>query len=101
MALNAITCPACGIEEPCDADGNAPPALHTIGLFTCDACGARVVYGTLLPHVAVEWFTDANGFKWLRKRYQHPRTREDQHVIDLDPHLAALEARDVLVMVIR
>jgi hypothetical protein len=101
MARNAVTCPACGVEEPCDGDGNAPPPLQTVGLFTCDACGARVVYGTMLPHVVVEPFTDTNGFTWVRKRYQHPRTREDQHVIDLDPKLAALEARDVLQLVIR
>ena len=101
MSINSVTCPMCGVEEPFDADGQAPPPLHQVALFTCEACQARVVYGTVLPRIVVEPYCDTNGFTWVRKRYQDPRTREDKHVIDLDPKLAAMEAKAVLALVIR
>ncbi len=101
MTLNAVTCPACGVEEPFDDDGNEPPPLHEVGLFRCNACDARVVYGKIMPRIVVEPYTDERGFTWLRRRFQDPVTGSDLHVIDVDPRLAAIEARSVLAMVIQ
>jgi hypothetical protein len=84
MALNTITCPACGIEEPVEGD---PIALHDIGEFKCDACCARTVYGRLMPFVVIEPCKGERDMLWVRVRYQDPKTRADLYVVELDPKM--------------
>jgi hypothetical protein len=99
MAENAITCPTCGVEEPADANGEAPPPLHEVGEFVCDACGARYIFGKLAPVYVVEPNHDNKGLRWVRLRFQHPQTREDLYVADLDPKLALAFAKNVLALI--
>lgn len=99
MAHNAVTCPSCGLEEPFQ-DGQSALQLHEIAEFTCDGCRTRVIYGRVMPRIVVEPYMDAQGFTWIRTRYQDPKTREDIYVVDLDPILAASHAKNELALVI-
>ena len=96
--LNAITCPTCGVEEPF-TDGADPIPLHDVGEFRCDACGARYVFGKLAPTIVVEPFDGPKGTRWVRVRVQHPQTRADLYVVDVEhgPMSAAL-ARNILAI---
>lgn len=76
----------------------ANPLQHSI--FTCSECGARIAYGTLETKVVIEPYLDEAGRQWVRKRYQDFRTREELFVVDLDPQYAAMEAKNVLSLVI-
>lgn len=89
-----VACPSCSHEEECEAERVL--TLNGIGLFVCDQCGLRSVYGVLQLRVVVEPFTDAHGMTWLRRRFQDPLTRQDRHVIDIDPQHAAREAVNIL-----
>lgn len=101
MATNAITCPSCGVEETFDADGSRPPPLHEVAEFVCNACGTRVVYGRVMSKLTHEWVTDEHGFRWLRRRYIDAITGAEQFAVDLDPRMAAVDARNTLMLVIR
>lgn len=90
-----ITCQACAHEA--EVDGVTDPAREVL---RCDECGARAAFGTLLPCVIVEPHEDERGVRWLRRRFQDPRTRVDLYVVDLDPQYAASEAKNILSLVL-
>ncbi len=94
MVNFTIACPACSHEE--DHEAESVLTLNGIGLFVCDQCGFRSVYGVHQPRVVVEPFTDAKGMRWLRRRFQDPITRADRFVVDMDPNYAAREAVNIL-----
>lgn len=96
MAHVSVTCPACGADELVRGE---PIALHEIGDFRCDACGARTVYGRLMPRIAVEPTRGANDMLFIRARIQDPKTREDLFVVDLDPKMAVELTRNILSLV--
>lgn len=96
MPEASITCPVCSAEERTDA----PVALADVGLFVCNACGSRVVLGKVMLRVVVEPFCDARGFRWVRTRYQDPKTKADVFVDDRDPQHAANVAKNILSVVI-
>lgn len=102
MAKNAVSCPACGVEELVHATqpGEQPIPLHEVGEFRCDACGARTVYGKVTPHLVVEPHRGDNGFMWIRIRRQDPKTRADLcEPIDLDPKLAFRLVKNLVSLV--
>lgn len=92
--MHIVICPCCHVGEA-SPDGE-PVALENVGLFRCDHCGARVVFGRVMPRVVIERVVDERGFGWIRKRYQDARTKEDLYVVDLDPKYAAMEVAEVL-----
>lgn len=90
-----ITCLAC--EHVADVpDG---PAFED-GVFVCGECGARMAYGQLLPRIVVEPYEDERGRRWLRRRFQDPKTKIDLYVVDIDPQHAASEAKNILSLVL-
>lgn len=93
-----ITCPACDVDEVAKAE--VPLTLEDVALFRCDACGARVVHGVLMPRMVAEPFVDEKGRNWLRQRFQHPGTKEDLFVVDIDPQAAASHAKNILSLVL-
>lgn len=102
MAKNTITCPACGVEEIAHASspGEGVIALHDVGDFRCDACGARTVYGRLMPRVVVEPVRGERDLVWIRVRRQDPKTKEDVcEPLDLDPKMAVMLAKNILSLV--
>ena len=100
MAMNAITCPTCGVEEVFRGAGNeSPPPMHEVGKFKCDGCGTRYVYGKRVPRVVVEPNLDHKGLRWTRIRIQHPITKEDEQVFEVDPETALALAKNILSLV--
>jgi hypothetical protein len=95
MQQHSITCRACGHTASVHLPG--VPDEH---ILRCDECGARTAYGTLMPRIVVEPFIDERGRQWCRKRYQDATTRQDLYVVDVDPQYAAMEAKNVLSLVI-
>lgn len=92
---NAITCPACGVEERF-RDGDAPVPIHEVGDFRCDGCGARYVFGKLVMKIVVEPYFE-NGVRWTRLRAQHPVTRADVFIVDVEPGPASASlAKNIL-----
>lgn len=99
--LNAITCPTCGLEEPF-VDGDAPIPLHEVGLFCCNGCKARYVYGKLVPPIVVEPFDGPKGVPFTRIRVQNPQTREDVFVLDVEcGQMSAALAKNILAIGVR
>lgn len=102
MAKNTVVCPVCRVEEiirPA-TPGESPVALHEIGDFRCDACGARTVYGRLMPRVVVEPTRGEHDLMWIRIRRQDPSSRADVHEpLDLDPKMAVELAKNILSLV--
>jgi len=96
MIPNSVTCPACGAKELVRGE---PVALEDVGEFRCDECGARTVFGCLMPRVVVEPMKGAHDMLWIRTRIQDPKTREDVHVLDLDPKMAVELTRNILALV--
>lgn len=95
-----VFCPACDAKEQADPSmGSGLIPLHKVAIFSCDACGARAVWGVVTPRVVVEPHTDANGLRWIRLRFQDARTREDRHVADFDPNLAIDLVRNIMSLV--
>lgn len=92
-----ITCPACGEHET--APDGTPTVLDLIGLFRCNACSCRVVYGRMLPRVVTEPYTDNRGHCWIRTRYQDPKTKADLFVVDVDPQFAVDIVKNTLSLV--
>lgn len=92
-----ICCPACEHAHVLATD--APVALEDIGVFVCDACSTRVVFGKVLPRVVVEPYEDERGHRWIRRRFQDPVTKADIYVIDADPIFAVAELKSVLSLV--
>jgi hypothetical protein len=98
MALGAIVCPACNVEEVFDRD-TGPPPIHDVGEFSCDACGARFVFGEPAPRVFVERYIDAaRGLCWASVRIRYG---EQDMTFRLDPKLAVVLARELLATVVR
>ncbi len=95
MAINNITCPVCGVEEPFKDDGPYVP-LQDVAKFICDACGARVIFGKLAPNIVVEPYHDDRGLVWTRLRIQDWKTRADLFVADLDPNWAQLLVKNIM-----
>lgn len=95
---SSIACPSCAHAEEIEAA--APVTIDDVGLFVCNACNTRVVHGKTLQRVVIEPFVDERGHKWVRRRFQDPKTKEDLHVVDIDPLLAAGEAKSLLSLVI-
>ena len=96
--LNAITCPTCGLEEPF-TDGGDPIPLHEVGRFTCEGCKAHYVFGKLCPTIVVEPFDGPKGVPFTRLRFQHPQTREDLYVVDVEcGKPSALLAENILAI---
>lgn len=93
-----ITCPACGEHEVARAE--QPLELADVALFCCNHCGGRTVYGSLMPRMVAEPFEDQNGRRWLRQRFQDPRTKDDLFVVDIDPQAAASHAKNILALVL-
>lgn len=94
MAHNSITCPVCGVEEASPDEMPMPP-LHDIGLFRCEACGARVVFGKVAPRIVIEPYVE-RGVRFVRLRFQDPKTKADIHVADLDPQFAVIVTKNIL-----
>lgn len=98
MSTMKMTCLACGhvasVAKTDDCD------CLDCGIFRCDQCRARMSFGVLMPRVVVEPFIDARGRQWLRRKYQDPKTKADLYVIDVDPQYAAMEAKQILSLVI-
>jgi hypothetical protein len=99
MAIDAITCPTCGVEEPFDANGERPPPLHEVGKFKCDGCGTKYVFGKRVPRIVVEPNHDEKGLRWTRVRIQDPLTKADEFVFDVDPESALAFAKNILSLV--
>lgn len=97
MAMNAITCPACGVEEI----NHEEIPLHEIGEFVCDnhECRTRIVFGKIMPRIVVEPFIDERHYRWTRIRWQDPVTKQDLYVQDLDPKLVLRLTNNLLSMV--
>lgn len=95
-----VQCLACGHTAPTHVQEGEAADPHEHGVFVCGECTARMAYGTLLPRVVVEPFVDERGHLWLRRRYQDPKTKAELYVLDVDPRYAALEAKNILSMVI-
>jgi hypothetical protein len=70
------------------------------GIYRCDECGARMVYGELAPRIVVEPEISITGRPLVAIRIQDARTREDEHVLRLDPQFAASVAKNILSLVI-
>lgn len=95
MAKDAVKCPECGVEEVVK-DGGPPVPLHEVGRFTCDACGTQFVFGKRVQRFVVEPKHDEKGVRWVRVRLQHPVTKADEHVFDLDPATALSFSKNLL-----
>lgn len=93
-----ITCPACDTDEIAKAE--MPLTLEDVALFRCEACGARVVFGALMPRMVAEPFVDESGRNWLRQRFQDPKTKADIYIVDIDPQAAASHAKNILSLVL-
>jgi hypothetical protein len=99
MVTSKINCPVCGHAETAKAESAV--TLADIGVFKCDACSSRVIYGQVLPRVVHEPYVDRRGVLWLRTRYQDPKTKADLYVVDLDPQYAAGCATNVLSITVQ
>lgn len=95
-----VQCPVCESKEAADpAMGSGLIPLQKVAIFSCDACGARAVWGVITPRIVIEPHTDANGLRWIRVRHQDPKTRLDIHVADFDPNLAIDLVRNIMSLV--
>lgn len=92
-----VVCKICHTAETVDVDAErAIVPLESIGLFRCDECGARIVYGHVLPRIVVAREVDERGQPWVVVRHQDPRTKEDLRVDRFDPQFAAMFSRNLL-----
>lgn len=90
-----VTCLACGHTANV-ADG---PAFED-SCLRCDECGARMSFGKLMPRVVVEPYIDERNIRWLRRRFQDPKTMADLFVVDVDAKYAETEAKNILSLVL-
>ena len=100
LADTQIQCLACGHVARVSVPLAEAPSPLDHGIFRCDECRARMVYGKLLFREVVEPFVDERGRHWLRRRFQDAATKVDVFVVDVDPQFAAMVARDMLDAVI-
>ncbi len=96
-----VTCPCCGsVERDATAGDVEHPPLADIGLFHCNACRARVVFGEIQMRVVVEPILDSKGRLWILKRYQDPKTKSDVLVVKQDPQFVFEEAQTALALIV-
>lgn len=96
-----ITCLACGHKDAVPHATELDDAkFFASWIFVCSQCRSRMSFGVLMPRVIVEPHCDEQGRQWLRRRFQDPKTKQDLYVIDVDPQYAAMEAKNVLALVI-
>ena len=101
MKSTDIACLACGHTHAVEHDDELDDAtFFARGIFRCDECGARMAHGRLMPRIVVEPYEDENGVRWLRRRFQDPSTKEELYVVDIDAQYAAMEAKNVLSLVL-
>ena len=101
MKTTTITCLACGHADAVQHNSELDDrAFFASEIFRCSECNARMAFGKLMPRIVVEPYEDARGIRWLRRRYQDPKTREDLFVVDIDPQYAAMDAKNALSLVI-
>lgn len=95
----SITCLACGHAAKVSVPmlEARSPLEHDI--FKCEECGAHMAYGRLAYREVVEPYVDDRGVKWVRRRFQDPRTKEDLFVVDVDRERALSIARELLALV--
>ena len=93
-----MACPACAHEDEIEVPIEDPVADD--GIYACGSCRHQWKVGNVPPIVIVEPFVDAKARHWVRRRVQDRLTREDIMIIDMPPQLAAIEAKDMLAMVL-
>lgn len=94
--MSEIVCPRCGHVEP--VTETDPITLADIGLFRCDACQARFVYGRAIPRIVVEPCRGPLGLLWTRVRVFDPETGLEALVMELDPVYADAFADNLRAM---
>lgn len=94
-----ITCLACSHTSHVSVPLVEAPNPLAHGVFRCDECGARMAYGRLTMREVVEPYVDDTGRRWVRRRFQDPKTREDLFVLDVDRERAIDCARELLSLV--
>lgn len=93
-----MACPACAHEDELEVPSD--DAVIPGGIYACGECSHRWKVG-IVPHVViVEPFVDEKARHWVRRRVQDALTREDLFTFDVDPQFAAIEAKDILTMVL-
>lgn len=96
-----ITCLACGhVDNVPRTAAIEDEAFFAEGIFFCNECNARMVYGELAPRIVVEPYTDGRGHVFVRQRIQDPITKADTSVTDLDPQHAVMMAKALLALVV-
>lgn len=93
-----LACPACSHTSELDVPTEDPTVED--GIYGCSECSHRWKVGNVPPVVILEPFVDTNAKHWVRRRVQDALTREDLFTFDVDPQFAAIEAKDILTMVL-
>jgi len=92
--MSEVVCPACGAAEQVDGDCT----FTEIGLFRCDACSARFVFGKRVPRVVIEPCRGPQQMLWTRMRVYDPVTGVEACVLEFDPAFADAVADNLKAM---
>lgn len=91
-----MTCPTPGCGHTFDVVDAGPIAD---GIYKCDQCNVRWVYGEPGPRTVVSPAHDDKGRAFITLAIQDPITKAERMAIDLDPQFVVLLAADLLALI--